>query len=456
MRVLLTVHQFFPEYRAGTEVLTCSVARELMARGHDVRVLTAFPSDQALRDEDRFDEYEYERIHVYRFHHAYVPMGEQRSKIEVGYDNRLAQAYFERIVAEFKPDVVHFFHLNRLGTGLIESAVRAGIPAFMTPTDFWVICPTTQLLLCDGSLCGGPSAHAGNCIKHYAERTHQGTIGALAALLPTAMADVLSRLTQADALPPYPQRGEVQAIGVRLKTNISRLNRLKGIVAPSRFITAKLVEYGVSPGLIVQSAFGIDGVAQPVSRQRAVPRQPFRIGFIGTLVTHKGCHVLIEAFHRLPRGQAVLQIYGSTQDFPLYSNELRQLSAGRSDIEFCGTFHHSKIAEVMAEIDVLVVPSLWYENTPLVVYSAQAARCPVIASDLPGLSEVVQDRVNGLLFETGDAIALAKKLSLLIAEPELVGQLSANAHQPKSTSCYVDELVSLWESARLKQLPPSL
>jgi glycosyltransferase involved in cell wall biosynthesis len=447
MKILLTVHKFFPQYAAGTEVLTYSVARELMRRGHMVHVLTGHPSSDDLREEDRLDEYDFEGIHVYRFHHAYTPMGGQTSMVELSYDNSLAAKYFEKVLERFKPDVVHFFHLHRLGTGLIELAVRAGIPAFLTPTDFWAICPTAQLVLCNGSLCQGPSAYAGNCVKHFAEITQNGLTGILARWLPTSLAALLSRLTQANVMPPYPHRVEVQAISSRLQVNIARLNQLNGIVAPNLFMSEKLVEHGISPHLIIQSAFGIDVVGNAVSAPRESPRQPFRVGYIGTLSPHKGCHVLIGAFKALPRGRAILKIYGSTEDFPAYSNELKQLAAHQNSIEFCGVFHNSKIAEVLANLDVLVVPSLWYENTPLVVYSAQAARCPVVASDFPGISAVVRDEVNGLLFEAGNPKALAKQLSRLLDEPDFAGQLSTNSQQPKSTSRYVDELLSLWKSA---------
>ena len=150
MHILLTAHQFFPQYASGTEVLTYSVAQELIARGHVVHVLTGYPNDNELTDEERFDEYDFEGVHVYRFHHAYTPMAGQISMVELSYDNHLAAKCFERILEKFKPDVVHFFHLNRLGTGLIEIAVKAKIPAFMTPTDFWAICHTGQLVLCNG------------------------------------------------------------------------------------------------------------------------------------------------------------------------------------------------------------------------------------------------------------------------------------------------------------------
>ena len=174
MRILLTTHQFFPQFAAGTEVLTCSVACELIKRGHVVHVVTGHPGSANLADEDRFDEYDFEGIHVYRFHHAYTPMGGQASLIEVGYDNHLGANYFERILQSFKPDLVHFFHLNRLGTGLIDRAALAGVRRFMTPTDFWALCPTGQLLLDDGNRCAGPSADAGNCLKHFAQSTQNG------------------------------------------------------------------------------------------------------------------------------------------------------------------------------------------------------------------------------------------------------------------------------------------
>lgn len=450
MKILLTVHQFFPDYAAGTEVLTRSVARELLLRGHEVHVLTGFPTTQALSDEARFDEYDFEGIHVYRFHHGYMPMAGQTSMIALGYNNHLAARYFGQILQRYQPDLVHFFHLNRLGTGLIECAVQAAVPAFMTPTDFWAICPTGQLVLGNGSLCAGPSAYAGNCVKHFAESSQKGLAGKLSAALPTPLAGLLSRLTQADVLPPYPRSIEVKAIGSRLPTNVARLNQLTKIVAPSRFMADLLLHYGVAPQRVVQCAFGIDGAGprsqpkRPLPMLSKQPGQPLRIGFIGTLAPHKGCHVLMEAFKALPPGHAVLKIYGNPLDFPDYAAGLSQRAHGQPNIAFCGVFPNAQMADILAELDVLVVPSLWYENTPLVLYSAQAAHCPVVASDFPGISEVITHGLNGLLFEAGNVAALTQQLRRLIDEEGLLNALSAQVKTPKSTVTYVDELLAIW------------
>jgi len=445
MRILLTTHQFFPEYAAGTEVLTYSVARELMNRGHIVHVFTGYPGSADLHEDDRFDEYDFDGIHVYRFHHAYTPMAGQASMIEIGYDNRLAAKFFKQMLEKFTPDIVHFFHLNRLGTGLIEHAVNAGIPCYMTPTDFWVICPTGQLVLGDGMLCAGPSDYAGNCVKHLALSTQNRVIGKIARCLPTASIDLLVRFTQAGVLPHYPHQIEVQAMGSRLEKNIARLNQLNKVVSPNGFMTEKLLQYGVMPNLIVQSAYGINVSTSATKYKQRISCEPLRLGFIGTLASHKGCHILIEAFKLIPRGQATLKIYGNMLDFPDYVDNLMHIAGDHDTIEFCGTFPNSKIGDVLAEIDALVVPSLWYENTPLVVYSAQAALCPVVASDFPGISEVIHDQVNGLLFDAGNAGALAMRLSRLINEPDLLANLSMNCRQPKTIAMYLDELQEIWE-----------
>lgn len=446
MRILLTVHQFFPDYCSGTEVLTCSVAKELVNRGHEVRILTARPSSDTITDDERFDEYEFEGIHVYRFHHAYIPMGGQTSLLELSYDNHLAATGFRQILSRFKPDVVHFFHLNRLGTGLIDEAVAAGIPAYLTPTDFWAICNTAQMVLYNGQSCGGPNPYAGNCIKHLVQLKKGGLFASIVDWIPEICMEGLGYLAKNQLLPKSGYGQEVAALSIRLETNIARFNRLQAIVAPNRFMRDILIRYGVKPQLIIESAYGIDDAKDNLSRIRKAARQPLRIGYIGTLVPHKGCHILLQAFNALPAGQAVLSIYGNMNDFPDYTAELKSIAGDRHDVEFRGVFPNSVISEVMAELDVLVVPSLWYENTPLVVYSAQAAGCPVVASNCPGISGFIHDGENGLLFEAGNVESLTYRLSQLVNEPALTGSLSANAKHPKPTSVYVDELLVIWES----------
>jgi glycosyltransferase involved in cell wall biosynthesis len=120
-------------------------------------------------------------------------------------------------------------------------------------------------------------------------------------------------------------------------------------------------------------------------------------------------------------------------------------------VRFCGTFPHDRIGVILADIDVLVVPSIWYENTPLVLYFAQAAGCPVIATGLGGMAEVIRHEENGLLFEPGDAGGLAAALRRLAQDHGLLRKLAHNAVRPKSIAEYAAELLALYREVRLER-----
>jgi glycosyltransferase involved in cell wall biosynthesis len=444
VKILLTAHQFFPEFTAGTEVLTRSVMRELIERGHEVRVMTGYPGDSDVPDHERTDEYLLEGVRIHRFHHAYVPMGGQTSKIDIGFDNRLAANYFRRIIDSFCPDLIHFFHLNRLGTGLISQAVDAGIPAHFTPTDFWTICPTAQLLYSDGRVCSGPTEGSGNCVVHFMGNTVGGYPGKLASRLPAGAGAVLVRMASTGLFSSCGHAQEVRALSRRLDINVERLNQLDSIVAPNQMIAQLMLRYGINPDLVHVVSYGVEIAEWDIHIRRTVPKLPLRIGFIGTLAAHKGCHVLIEAFNLLPKKMAALKIFGSEGDFPDYSATLQELAQGNDAIEFCGTFPSGKIGDVLGDLDLIVVPSVWNENTPLVIASAQAWRCPIVASDVPGIASVVRDEVDGILFEAGNVEGLAGELERLVADPSILVGLSAACRAPKTVPQYVDQLMGIW------------
>jgi glycosyltransferase involved in cell wall biosynthesis len=169
-----------------------------------------------------------------------------------------------------------------------------------------------------------------------------------------------------------------------------------------------------------------------------------QVGFIGTLYEHKGADVLIRAVRALSRDCSLhLRVYGRTDESD-YVRRLRGLADGDERIEFCGTFPPARLGDTIASLDVLVIPSVWYENTPLVAYSAQAAACPIVASNVPGLAEVVQHDENGLLFEPGDSRGLAAALEQLVRRPGLLSRLSSRAPSPRPIGDYVSSLIDIY------------
>jgi glycosyltransferase involved in cell wall biosynthesis len=163
---------------------------------------------------------------------------------------------------------------------------------------------------------------------------------------------------------------------------------------------------------------------QPAAR---VPRDgPLRIGFVGTIAWHKGLHVLLAAARRLPAGAFELKIFGDPGVFPDYTAALRRQAEGLP-VAWMEAFGAGQAARAYSQIDVLAVPSLWLENSPLVIHDALMARVPVVAARIGGIPELVAHEQSGLLHEAGAPDALAAALRRLIDDPALLARLGDGA-----------------------------
>ena len=105
--------------------------------------------------------------------------------------------------------------------------------------------------------------------------------------------------------------------------------------------------------------------------------------------------------------------------FPDYTAELRAQAAGLP-VRFMGAFDRERTAEVYAQIDVLVVPSLWLENSPLVIHEAFMAGVPVVGARIGGIADLVTDGRTGLLYDPRSPIELVPALRRLIENPALL------------------------------------
>lgn len=444
MRIVLAVHQFVPDYTAGTEILTYSVAKELQKRGHRVEVWTGFPAHRHLAGKQRFDRYLFQGLPVHRYHHSFATSAHEENVIESEYYNRFFKQRFSAYLAREKPGIVHFFHLGRLSASPIEACAERRIPTVFTATDYWFMCPTSQLRLPDNSLCNGPDRYSVNCFQHVVAITQPDRIRTLVRLAPAWVLRLMIRGSQQSWWPEKIYSPLVRALGQRPARLVDLFNRVDRILAPTALMRRFMVAHGIDEKRIRLAPYGVNlGRTRRTTPKRT--RNPLRIGFIGTLAEHKGAHLLVKAFQAVPREKRlVLRIYGRLDEFPDYGTRLKAMASGDDRIEFCGTFPNRKVGEVMAGLDVLVVPSIWYENTPLVVYSAQAAGTPVVASNVGGLSEVIKDGENGLLFKMGDVPELTAALARLVDEKGLVSKLARKAVRPRSVSEYVDQLEEIY------------
>lgn len=452
MKILLTTHVFLPDYASGTEILTFHTAKELQSQGNEVEVCTGFPARPGLTDTQRFDSYEYEGIRVRRFLHDSAPMGGQSNVSEAEYNNLFFARWFRGHLRQFRPDIVHFFHLGLLSASAIDVCYELGIPMVMTPTDFWLICPNNQLRLPDNSLCRGPDRDSVNCMKHAVSNNQPRQVAWVFNHLPYRVVAAMIRGINRGAFHGAWFSPLVSALSRRAEFLKERMNKLDRVILPSRLMQEMLVTNGLGPDKAVLSRFGIRPT-KPEERHPDVEGR-LRIGFIGGLSEHKGAHLLISAFRRLPdtaTARLALKIYGRTDLNPKYHERLLRFAGDDQRIRFCGIFPNEQIGKIFAELDVLVVPSIWYENTPLVIYSAQAAGCPIIASNLGGMAEVVEHGKNGLLFRAGDVPGLAVALDRLANDRSLLRQLAANAIRPKSITDYVTELRIIYDEVLMER-----
>jgi glycosyltransferase involved in cell wall biosynthesis len=160
------------------------------------------------------------------------------------------------------------------------------------------------------------------------------------------------------------------------------------------------------------------------NRQFTPPTRRPHFAFLGSLAWQKGAHVLIEAFNRI-EGAACLTLFGSEATFPEYAAELRA-NASHPEIRFAGAVDPRDVGAALRTVDCLVVPSLWYENSPLVIQEAFALGVPVVASRLGALEEKVQDGITGRLFAPGNSADLQRVIESIIAQPEQLSQFRAN------------------------------
>lgn len=434
MKLVFVIHQYFPQCHSGTEQYCRAVAREATRRGHQVTILSLDPwvwrDDPPLwlRDEP------YEGLRTLRLRHW---EGLSANDVLLDGDNPLLARKVAEILRDETPDAVHVFHLRRLGAGLLDVAREHARRVIVSLTDFWYLCPRFTLQRRDGALCEGPPEGGLGCLscefQDLAPRFED----------PSARALLLGA---ARALPRSPHlRGDTaRAVAVLRRKDelLARLARADAAIAPSQFLAAmferngfpgpklRTVPYGLEPGRVERRA---------VTR----PRRPLRVGFAGVLSPWKAPHVLVRAALRV-RGELTVTLHGRTEEgmFQGYIDELRREAAADPRIRFPGPFDHGQLSDVMAELDLLVVPSVWYENTPFVVLEAFEAGVPVAVSALGGMTEVVEPGVHGFTFPAGDVAALAALLQRLVDDPAALATL--RPRPVESIAGNVDVFEPLW------------
>jgi glycosyltransferase involved in cell wall biosynthesis/SAM-dependent methyltransferase len=447
LRILLAVHCFLPKYSSGTEILTRDTGLEMLRRGHEVHVLTVDPAAHGKSVDVRHEDYDYRGLKV----HA-LALPRWRSVLDMlksEYDNELVAEHVRRYVGLLKPDAVHAFHLSHLSGSVIEAFRELGVPVVFTPTDFWSICVMSTLRKPSGELSTGPDEISSNCLECRGVETFLAEAERPEAADKQEFYREIAESALARLEGEHPNMALVRTVLARTEFLRKRFNAVDAILAPTEFMRRTLAANGIDPALITVSPYGIDTSDFRCAGRPNPDSGGLRIGYMGTIHPQKGLDVLLRAFKKLPRNRGVtLRICGELKWYPDYACEVYDLADQDPRINFAGSFPNEQMTDELNKIDVLVVPSTWYENAPLVIYSAFAAGIPVVASNLGGMAEAVRHEENSLLFEPGDPEDLARQLGRLIEEPGLLEKLGKNAGDARSVEDSVDEMLGLYERLR--------
>ena len=436
MRVLEVVHGLPPADQAGTELYAQAHARALRDQGDEVVVLTREHdpgrAEYAVRTEER------DGLRIAWVNNTYRSL----RTFEETYRNDAIGAIAGRLIDDFKPDAAHIHHLTGLSTTIVRSIAGCHIPCFVTLHDYWLLCHRGQLLDLNYRACAGPPCHA--CLGPAAGAGRVGFVGAAALRglerhLPAAPARELRRVTERVA-------AVAASADVALDQESRRLDHMRRVcadvthfLAPSRYMRDRFVQFGVAPERITVIPNGVDDrhirlkpdLTEPrlaaTSSVRSGVSRTLRLGFVGALMISNAPHLLLEAVGHLRPGSVTVDLFGAHTSYHGDDSYRPRVEAliDRDGVRAHGAIPHERIGQALASIDVLVVPSIWPENAPLVIQEAFLAGVPVVASRTGGVPEMVADGRNGLLFEAGDARDLARTLARLLNEPGLLDSLRA-------------------------------
>lgn len=442
MKILLVSNGYPPDAVGGVEVYTQELANGLARKGHSVAVFCR-QSDLSIPDYRVIDRYE-SAVRVIRLVNDYKTATSYRHTfLDINIER-----YFEKLLREVTPNLVHVNHLIALSAQLPKIIAEYQIPQVLTLHDFWPLCQRVNLIDWQGKACLGPrflSPHSLNCtacitgspekqaianslnwaVKLVKRATTPKFRKRLRQLLPGANRQ-LAPLMASDEI--FRERRDI------FKQTISLADRL---LAPSNFVRAQYIANGYSADKVSVVPLGVSienlshqEKSQPNTKLAPRPKSILRFAAIGTITPIKGLDLLIRAFKQIPHKNLRLDIYGRDATFSNYSQALRKLAKGDRRITFQGDFLPSARAEIYQRIDILVVPSTVPESFSLVSREALFSGKPVIAANAGALPEIIADGVNGFLFKPGDETALSEILEKIAGQPEILHSLQCPGPAP--------------------------
>jgi glycosyltransferase involved in cell wall biosynthesis len=463
LRVLHAIHDFLPRHRAGSEIYVEALCR---AQSRDCRVTVLAAEHDLTRPDGAVRWRDYDGVAVVELVNNW-----EASAFEDTYQSRLMSRRVSQVLDAVQPDVVHVHNLLNLSFRLPELARARGIAVVATLHDYTLACPSggQRIHRAESHVC--EQIEAPRCARCFAESPFRtliaaGRFGAVAhrsglaagvirqgARLARSVLRLMPRAARAGvALSTSSTRALPTALDIERRLARARevFRHIDLVVAPSASMAREMASLGFTGTRVEVSDYGF---APVTIAPRSKDPERVRFGFLGTLVWHKGVHLLLDALRDLPSSGWELQIHGDDRVFPDYARTLRAQSEGLP-VRFCGGFEHAEVAGILRRVDALVVPSIWLENSPLVIHEAMMARIPVIGARIGGIAELIEDGVHGWLYDPHSIPDLARTLRMVIDDPSEIERRGDRAPVVKAIATDAREWLKRYESLERPRSEP--
>lgn len=321
---------------------------------------------------------------------------------------------FRDLLLVLKPDVVHLHHYFLLGIEILEE-IRRTLPEckiVLTLHEYLAICHHKGLMVkTNGKPCY--NANSRDCHGCFPEK----------------------------------QPGDFFLREQYIKRMFENVD---AFISPSQFLKDRYLEWGMPdrPFHVIengQPAMPLKTVRSPKSEDDKIS-----IAFFGQVNPFKGIDVLIEAILLLPkdiRKRITVDIHGANlehQSGSYQQNISKLMEKAQKWVTFCGSYEARELPKLLTNVDWVVVPSVWWENSPMVIQEAFNCNVPLMVSDIGGMAEKVTDGINGIHFRAGKAQALADKITQVVREPELQQKMRQGIRPCMSIQSCVDAHLALY------------
>ncbi|PCD01733.1 hypothetical protein COC42_16610 [Sphingomonas spermidinifaciens] len=375
MRILLIATLFKPFFEGGAEISAHYFATWLVENGHEVSVLATAPTPADETWGTVEDGYRIYRVSIPR---AYTPLEASRAPVwkkPIWHAQDLLdprnEAVVGRVLDAVKPDVVNIHILQGIGYNALKALGKRNLPVVYTLHDLGLACVKMAMFI-DGKEC------AGQCTTC--------------------------------------------ALSSKVKTGYLRSIERLAFISPSTANFDKLRQFQPIDDYPCHRVLNAN--RYPLPEQPRVESDVPRLLYVGRLHVSKGVEVVLEALDSLSeRYRFTMDILGAGPDEARW----RETYGDRPWLRFHGHVTLEQVAEVMNQSDLLLVPSIWHENSPGVVIQALGLGLPVMGSNKGGIPELVSDGVNGLLVAPGDVAAWRDAIAGVLDAPERLTPLRAEA-----------------------------